>query len=100
MAKYTIPAFDATNAGTIAASIIAIPWDSARKLLPPRVTGANKVYLSLAVPTAANFDDGYPLGPNADDAELGEALVISNEDGAQSHLYVTATSASEVRTLT
>ena len=99
MPKYTIPAFDDTNPGTVEASIVAIPWDASRKFLPPRNTGAGTVYLSLTRPSAETALDGFPLGPNATSPELGECLPIGNLDGAGSVLFLTSATGSEVRTL-
>lgn len=98
MAKYTVPAFDNTNATTIAASIVEIPPNRTFRGL--RVTAANKVYVHTAKPTTSQEHlDGFPLGPNATDAELGEVLPLDIEAGGYNTLYVTAASASQVRTL-
>ncbi len=97
--KYTVPAFNPTDAGTIAASVIPIP--AAQVLRGLRVTGANLVFLHSSPPTTSGQHlDGWPLGPNADEPLLGEALPLAANSGALTKLYVTAVAASEVRTLT
>jgi hypothetical protein len=94
--KHTIPAF---NPADIPGSIVTIPRTSNR-LKAFRVTGAALVLVHATKPTTeAEHLEGWPLGHNATTPLLGEALPMDFNGGAQSALYVTAISASEVRVI-
>lgn len=94
--KITVPEYDEEDTeGTV----IEVP--TAAKLLLLRNAGAGKLRVHTDLPlTATEQAKGFPLCPNADDADKGEAYSFTGGEGAQNTLYVTADAVSAVYVMT
>lgn len=88
--KLTIPEYDHTD---IAGTVIEVP--TATKLLLLRNAGAGKVRVHTDMPLTAEAQaKGFPLCPNATDADQGECYPFGHTDGVQNTLWLTADAAS------